>query len=240
MTTDVLERCERQLFEITDGLPVAVTFSETTPLGLAREPEAQPAGCMFWKLASQGKAFYTDAADHFGCAVGAYTHGSELPDAKAQELSGLISTMVGLSYIKQEEVAQLPRRSTPLRYVSYTPLSKSFSLPDVVLVRGNAYQLMLLAEAARAAGRLENASTMGRPACAMIPASMASGRAVLSLGCVGNRIYTDLDDQEAYIAIPGAALEAVCNQLAIILKANEALAQFHSERRANFAGAGSA
>jgi hypothetical protein len=39
------------------------------------------------------------------------------------------------------------------------------------------------------------------------------------------------------MVIPGSALEAVCAQLEMILKANEALAQFHSGRRAQFSGA---
>jgi uncharacterized protein (DUF169 family) len=238
--TDVLERCERRLLGVTNTRAVALTFSDVPPPGLAHEPEARPSGCTFWKLANEGRVFYTEAADHFGCAVGAYTHGSELPDAQAHELSGLVSTMVSLSYLQQEEVAQIPRRTAPLRYVSYTPLDMSPGLPDVVLVRGNARQLMLLTEAARAAGRLENSRTMGRPACAMVPASIASGNVVVSLGCVGNRVYTDLEDEDGYLAIPGSALEAVCDQLEVIVRANHALAQFHWQRRAHFANAGSA
>lgn len=237
MTTDMLDQCERQLSDLTNAVAVALTFSNEMPEGLPHEPEAQPSGCSFWKLASQGKAFYTNAADHFGCAVGAYTHGAELPDAQAQELSSLISTMAGLSYIKLEEVADIPRRTSPLRYLVYAPLSKSRKLPDAVLARGNPRQLMLLAEAARAAGCLKNSPVMGRPACAMIPESMASGSVVLSLGCIGNRIYTGLGDQEGYVIMPGTALEAVCLQLETILKANEALAQFHSGRRTQFSGA---
>lgn len=240
MNPEMLKECERQLFELTNSLPVALSFSDTMPNELPREPEAQPSGCTFWKLASLGRAFYTEAADHFGCAVGAYIHGAELPDAQAWELSSLVSTMSSLSYIKHEEVAQIPRRTTPLRYLTYAPLSKSPGLPDAVLVRGNARQLMLLTEAARAAGHLKNSPAMGRPACAMIPESMASGSVALSLGCIGNRIYSGLDDGEGYVVISGATLEAVCAQLVIILKANEALAEFHSGRRAQFAAAGAA
>ncbi len=237
MTSDTRDRCERQLFELTRRRAVALTFSETMPPGLARESAAHPSGCTFWKLASEGRSFYTEAVDHFGCAVGAYTHGAELPDAQTRELSNLITTMVGLAYIKQEEVPQIPHRAAPLRYVIYSPLSKSAKPPDTVLVRGNSRQLMLLAEAARSSGHLKDSSTMGRPACAMVPESISSGQAVLSLGCVGNRIYTGLADEEGYMAIPGCALEAVCSQLEIILKANQALAQFHSERQAQFATA---
>lgn len=234
----MLKKCVRQLFEVVNAQAAALTFSDVMPAGLPHAPGAQPSSCTFWRLAREGEAFYTETRDHFGCAVGAYVHGAELPDAQAQELSGLVSTMIGLSYIKPEEVAQLPRQTTPLRYAIYSPLDKCPALPDVVLVRGNARQLMLLTEAARAAGLLANSPTMGRPACSMIPESIASGRVVLSLGCIGNRIYTGLSEQEGYIAIPGSALESVCSQLSIIVAANETLARFHSERQAQFAAIG--
>lgn len=235
MTSDVLQSCERQLFELTRRRAVALTFSDSVPPGVRRESSGHPSGCTFWKLASEGKSFYTEAGDHFGCAVGAYTHGAVFPEAQSRELSNLITTMVGLAYIKQEEVAQIPRRTELLRYVSYSPLSKTAALPDLVLVRGNARQLMLLAEAARSSGHLKDSSTMGRPACAMVPESISSGHAVLSLGCIGNRIYTGLAAEESYMAIPGCALESICSQLETILQANEALARFHSERQAQFA-----
>ncbi len=234
----MLEKCERQLFEVTNARAIALTFSGVMPEGLPPAPGAQPSSCTFWRLASEGQAFYTESRDHFGCAVGAYVHGAELPDAQARELSGLVSTMIGLSYIKSEEVAQLSRQTTPLRYAIYSPLDKSPVLPDVVLVRGNPRQLMLLTEAARAAGLLANSPAMGRPACTMIPESIASGRVVLSLGCIGNRIYTGLKEQEGYIAIPGSTLEAVCSQLSIVVAANETLVKFHSERQAQFATIG--
>ena len=51
-----------------------------------------------------------------------------------------------------EEVPQIPTRKTPLRVAVYAPLAAAPVPPDVVLVRGNARQLMLLAEAAQAAG----------------------------------------------------------------------------------------
>ena len=66
-------------------------------------------------MAAEGKAFYTEASDHFGCAVGAYTHGAELPDPQAKELAGLITTMVNLSYLEQHEAASIPLKRSSLR-----------------------------------------------------------------------------------------------------------------------------
>ena len=38
-----------------------------------------PSGCTFWQKAQQGQTFYTVPADHYNCAVGAYTHKISLP-----------------------------------------------------------------------------------------------------------------------------------------------------------------
>jgi uncharacterized protein (DUF169 family) len=231
MAHDLLDKWDRQLYELTKTRAVAFTFSDIRPSELPREVSPQPSGCSFWKLAAEGNAFYAEAPDHFGCVVGAHALGAELPLAQIEELMGLTSTMVALSYLKAEEVAQLPRRSDPLRFVTYAPLSLSPALPDLVLVRGNVRHLMLLTEAARAAGFLKSSPAMGRPACAIVPESLASGQVVLSLGCTGNRVYTGLGDHEGYLAIPGNALESVCAGLTTILRANEVLERLHHQRQ---------
>jgi uncharacterized protein (DUF169 family) len=231
MTHDLLDKWDRQLYELMKTRAVAVTFSDVRPAELPREVIPQPSGCSFWKLAAEGNAFYAEAPDHFGCVVGAHVLGAELPLAQTEELMGLTSTMVALSYLKAEEVAHFPSRSDPLRFVTYAPLSLSPALPDLVLVRGNVRHLMLLTEAARAAGLLKSSPAMGRPACAIVPESLASGQVVLSLGCTGNRVYTGLGDHEGYLAIPGNALESVCAGLTTILLANEVLAHLHSQRQ---------
>src|SRR5258708_8291622 len=92
---------------------------------------------------------------------------------------------------------------------------------------------MLVHEAGRIAGHVQPAVTMGRPACAMVPYSMASGEVVLSLGCIGNRVYTELGDNEGYVAIPGASLASTMERLDAIVSANEALEGFHKQRRAD-------
>jgi len=41
--------------------------------------------------------------------------------------------MVGLSYLKAEEVPRIPTRKTPLRIAVYAPLDRAPVPPDVVL-----------------------------------------------------------------------------------------------------------
>ena len=119
-----------------------------------------------------------------GCPVGAHTHGVQMSAAKQQELMGMIGTMVELRYIRMEEVPQIPQRKAPLQIAIYGPLEKMPCEADLVLVRGTAAQLMVLVEAAQAAGVAPDSPAMGRPTCAALPQALDSARPAVSLGCI--------------------------------------------------------
>ena len=110
--------------------------------------------------------------------------------------------MTELKYIKQEEVPLIPHRTEPMRFAVYAPLAAAAFVPDVVIFRGNARQIMLMSEATRAAGIAEAGAVMGRPACAMIPQSVTAQASVTSVGCIGNRVYTGLRDDELSGVVP--------------------------------------
>jgi uncharacterized protein (DUF169 family) len=120
----------------------------------------------------------------------------------------------------------------PLRVAVYAPLASVPVEPDVVLVRGNARQLMLLAEAAQAAGVSGTGAPMGRPTCAVLPAAINSSRTAARFGCAGNRIYTGAAETDAYFAIPASQLEPLGASLAVIVHANRELEKFHRARAA--------
>ena len=210
--------------------PVAIAFVDAPPSGVAHVQSVEPAGCGYWRRAAAGDVFYTTADDHKQCPVGAHTHHVRLNDSEQQALMGLVQTMVGLSYMTMEEIPQIPRRQTPLEVAVYAPLDAAPVAPDVVLVRGNARQLMLLAEASQSAGVTGAGPAMGRPTCAVLPEAINTSRTSASFGCVGNRVYTGATDTDAYFAIPGAHLEAIESRLAVIVAANDALEQFHRAR----------
>jgi uncharacterized protein (DUF169 family) len=218
-----------------DLAPVAIGFLPSAPADLRRIDRPMPAGCSYWKHASEGHAFYTTPEDHENCAVGAFTHGVMLAPEKVRELESLVGTMIQLQYLRSEEVGGIPHREAPMQTVAYAPLSHASFEPDVVVFRGNARQIMLISEAARAAGIFESAAAMGRPACAMIPQAARSAAGVASVGCIGNRVYTELGDGELYFAVPGQALPQVLEQLDVMLTANAALETFHRERAAALA-----
>jgi uncharacterized protein (DUF169 family) len=63
-----------------------------------------------------------------------------------------------------------------------------------------------------------------------LPAALAHG-AQASGACVGNRVYTDLRDEEMYVVVRGADLSKVAAELVTVLAANATLAQYHQSRR---------
>ncbi len=89
--------------------PVAVAFLDTAPAGVPKFSGTEPSGCSFWRLAAEGRTFYTLPENHFNCAVGAYTHNITLSPARAQETEQTLKMMFDLGYVKPEEVPQIPR-----------------------------------------------------------------------------------------------------------------------------------
>jgi len=210
--------------------PVAVKFLETPPKGVTKFEGAQPSGCSFWRIAAAGKTFYTVPSDHYNCAVGSLTHSIPLPPERAKELEQTLSFMADVGYIKMEEIPGIPQLAKMPGAVVYSPLGETPVDPDVVIFAGPAAQIMLLQEAAHRAGRTAQLPMLGRPTCMAIPAAMAKG-AIISSGCIGNRVYTDLADGELYSMVPGKDLERVASELETIVSANAKLHEYHRSRR---------
>ncbi len=210
--------------------PVAVAFLNEPPSGLPRIDRALPAGCSYWRHAADGHAFYTTGDDHQNCPIGAFTHGVTLSPARTEEVQSLVGTMIELRYLRTEEIPASPQRDQPMKIAAYAPIDGASFDPDVIVFRGNARQIMLITEAARAAGVLEAGAIMGRPACAMLPHASASGAGATSIGCIGNRVYTGLGDDELYFTVPGAAVARLLEQLDTIVAANAELEAFHQHR----------
>jgi uncharacterized protein (DUF169 family) len=212
--------------------PVALAFQLEPPPNVSRISDSAPAGCGYWRVAAEGQAFFTEASDHYNCPIGAHTHGVNLPADATRELTTLIEAMARIEYIDMEEVATIPQRRQPFRVAVYAPLASTPVDPDVVLVRGNPKQMMLLAESVRAAGISQDTAATLRPTCAIVPEAGEAGRPSLSLGCIGNRVYSKLGDEEMYFAIPGPQMAAVVEKLETIINANRDLEGFHRGRQA--------
>src|SRR5436190_20249432 len=182
--------------------PIAIAFRDTAPPGVARFAGTAPSGCSFWKLAAEGRTFFTVAGDHYNCPVGAYTHNIPLPPDRAGELNDTLGLMASIGYVRMEEVPGIPVLPHTPAAIVYAPLGDTPVDPDVVIFWGPAARVMLLHEAAIFAGVSASLNTLGRPTCMALPAALAHGM-VVSTGCVGNRVYTGVEEGELYAAVAG-------------------------------------
>jgi uncharacterized protein (DUF169 family) len=210
--------------------PVAVAFRDAAPAGVPAFSGVVPSGCSFWRLAAEGRVFHTVPGDHYNCPIGSHTHAIALPPSRAPELEQTLTFMAGLGYVRMEEVPGIPRLPRTPGAVVYAPLGDTPVDPDVVLVAGRPGRLMLLMEAAGHAGVPTQPGLLGRPTCMALPAALAGG-AIASTGCIGNRVYTDLGDDELYVVVAGRDVERVAASLSAIIAANESLATYHRDRR---------
>jgi len=146
------------------------------------------------------------------------------------ELQQVLGLMSEIGYVRMEEIPGVFHLDQSPAAIVYGPLGDIPVTPSVVLASGRPGRVMMLAEAALRAGAMSTLPLLGRPTCMAIPAAMASG-AVTSSGCVGNRVYTDIGEDELYVTLRGADLEKIAAELDTIASANSTLLQYHRERR---------
>lgn len=209
--------------------PVAVAYLDAPPAGVARFEGSEPSSCSFWRLAAGGRAFYTVPADHFNCPVGGYTHKTLTPE-RMPELNDVLKLMSDIGYVRMEEIPGVFQLPVGPKVVVYAPLGDTPVLPSVVLASGKPGRVMMLAEAANRAGAMSQLPLLGRPTCMALPAALAHG-AVTSSGCIGNRVYTDIAEDELYVVLRGTDLECIAAEIPTIRSANETLTGYHLQRR---------
>lgn len=211
--------------------PIAVSLVDEVPGGIEPFSGTVAGGCRFWQEAAT-RVFSTSTADHARCAIGVYTHNMDSPPEQAtEELGQVLKVMSDLTYVREQDVAAIPRLGKPVRHVVYAPLADTPVDPDAVIVFADAQQGLIVAEAAQ---QVEQglAPALGRPACAVVPQVVNTGRAAVSLGCCGARAYLDaLTDDVALWALPGQSVASYAERIAALSKANSVLAQFHERRR---------
>ena len=211
--------------------PVAISFRATPPEGVPKFSGSVPSSCSFWRLAAEGRTFYTVTSDHWNCPIGSYTHNAPLPPEREPELMQTLGLMGELGYVRMEEIPGVFRLAETPAVVVYAPLGDTPVDPSVVLFAGRPGRLMRLTEAAMRAGVMSALPLLARPTCMALPAALSHGT-VSSAGCIGNRTYTDIGEDELYVVARGADLEKLAAEVATIANANEKLAGYHQGRRA--------
>jgi uncharacterized protein (DUF169 family) len=237
-----ITRLETLAQTLTDSLhlsqsPVAIALADLPPPGVGLYEGVAPAGCRFWQEAAR-RVFATVPRDHALCAIGVYTHHLSAADHVRTDLEDALKIFGDLGYVRAEDLPQIPVLEREVRVVVYGPLAAFPVPPDVVLLFVQSGQSLILSEASQ---QLENGlpPAMGRPACAIVPQALNTGRTALSLGCCGARAYLDvLTPDMAVYAVPGRLLEDFTERVAALAKANAVLTRFHELRRKHIESGG--
>ncbi|MGH9019365.1 MAG: DUF169 domain-containing protein, partial [Acidimicrobiales bacterium] len=192
--------------------PIAITFRPETPADPPAfdEPMSDPtpdgragrvpAGCVFWIRAAE-RSFTTVAADHGNCSVGSYTHGLLSLEEAARHTD--VATLLEVGWVDSEAISKVPSVSTKAAAVTYGPLTEVTDRPDVVLLRVNGRQMMVMSDA------LPGLRIEGKPQCHIVALAKEHGEVAASVGCALSRARTGMRPDEMTVAIPGSRLAAV-------------------------------
>jgi uncharacterized protein (DUF169 family) len=218
-----------------DTLPIAMTFVEAAPAGIASYEQTVPSACTFWRKAEQG-VFYASAERHFNCPIGAMTMGFEMPAEVQQELMGLVQFMFNADYLSADEPPHIPTVKKPKQGIVYGPL-RDFPLePDLILIWLTPRQAMFFNEIA---GTVQWTSTtpmpvFGRPACAALPLAFTNSQSTLSLGCMGMRTFTEISNDRLLAVLPGSKANDFLTTLSPTMAANDTMCTFYEQHKTRF------
>jgi len=217
--------------------PIAITFSEAPPAGVeafdAPFPEPSPdgrtgrvpAGCAFW-IKSAEKTFTTIAEDHGNCSVGSVVLGFKTFNEVAGNSD--VAAMLETGWVTADVVPQIPVITEKPGAVTYGPLTETPVDPDVVLIRVNGEQLMLLHDA------LPDMRLAGKPQCHIVALAKEQGIVAASVGCALSRVRSGMSVEEMTCAIPAARLGDVLAALITTAGADGQVATFAGEDALRF------
>lgn len=218
--------------------PIAITFGSATPSGVAPFDDPMPAplpdgrtgrvpaGCVFWIRGAE-RTFSTVAEDHANCSVGSMTHGFVTLDEVAGKSD--VATLLETGWVTPDVVPRIPVVQERPGVVTYGPLAETPSDPDVVLLRVNGKQLMVLSDA------LPGLRIEGKPQCHIVAIAKEQGEVAASVGCALSRVRTGMPASEMTCAIPGSRLGEVLESIERNATADAAVARYAGDDAQRFA-----
>lgn len=239
MTANDIQQMAQELKQLLgmQSQPLGITFSQEAPQGVAPYTAPMPtatadgrtgrvaAGCVFWMKAQDG-TFTTIAEDHANCNVGSLTHGFKTLEEAAG--GGDVAALVQSGWVSPEMFPHIPVVKTRYQYITYGPLVDTPVVPDVIFLRINAKQAMMLSDAWPGL-RFE-----GKPQCHIVPIAKELDEPAVSVGCMLSRVRTGMSNNEMTCAIPAGQLQRLLSQLRAAQAADNQVAAYASTDAARF------
>lgn len=220
-----------------ENAPIAITFSDTEPAGVSRYAGDMPAptpdgrtgkvsaGCVFWTKATD-RTFTTMAEDHGNCSVGSMTHGFKTLDDVANNAD--VAALLETGWVTLDVVPQIPVVTQRPAFVTYGPLAQTPVDPDVVMLRLNPKQVMVMHDT------LPGMRLEGKPQCHIIAIAKEQNEVAASVGCMLSRVRTGMPNAQMTCAIPAGRLAEVVTCLQTTSAADKAVAAYAAEDARRF------
>lgn len=217
--------------------PIGISWLDQAPDGIAAfdAPMPEPAedgrtgrvaaSCVFWMRATDS-SFSTVEADHGNCSVGLMTHGWKRMEEVASNSD--VAALLGSGWVTETVIPQIPTVSEKPGAMVYGPLGEAVVDPDVVLIRLNAKQMMVLSDA------LPGLRVEGKPQCHILAIAKEGGEVAASVGCMLSRVRTGMRADEMTCAIPVGKVDEVVEALRATNEADSTVARYAAEDAARF------
>ena len=217
--------------------PIAITYSDDRPEGVPAfdAPMSEPAAdgrrgraaasCVFWMKAGD-RNFSTVAEDHGNCSVGRMTHGF----ANLEDVAGNddVAALLESGWVGRDQVPEIPTVTTRPGAITYGPLAKTPVEPDVVFLRLEPEQLMILTDA------LPDLHIGAKPQCHTLALAKERNMVAASIGCMLSRVRTGMSSAEMTCAIPAGRLTEVLDKLRAAESIDGTVARYASEDALRF------
>jgi uncharacterized protein (DUF169 family) len=212
----------------SDALPAPRYESSHPSPNEAGRTGAVPAGCVFWFKGVE-RAFSTLAEDHANCSVGSYTHGFKTLEEAATKDD--VGALFQSGWVTEADVPGIAHVEERPGAITYGPLAEMPVTPDVVFLRLNAKQAMVLDDA------LGRVRFEGKPQCHVVAIAKEEGDVAVSVGCMLSRVRTGMSNNELTCAIPAARLPDVVEKLRKNAAIERTVATYAAQDAARFGGA---
>lgn len=179
-----------------------------------KKPEAKVNLCQLMALARQNGLLVAGSAEDMVCVAGAAFLGMvKIPDRLA---SGKLSVPYHLNkHVAKKKMECVPALEKAHEAIGFFPLGKVLMDPDVVLIYGDAAQMMRLVQAhVYHDGIPLDITTIGEFACAYsIAYPFIEKKAHMTIPCYGERKYAQVGDDQLVFSIPFELLDRIIEGL---------------------------
>ena len=221
--------------------PIFLAFESELPEGVRQfdgqmsEPSADgrsgkvSASCVFWMEAGRAEgAFATQPEDHGNCSVGRMTHGLATMDEVAGNDD--VAALLASGWVTPEMVPLIPVVTERPAVITYGRLDTMPSGvdPDVILLRVNGRQLMVLCDA------IPGLRIEGKPQCHIVAVAKEQGVPAASVGCALSRARTGMRPEEMTCAFPAGGFAEVVGQVEAAAGTDSAVAKYGADDARRF------